>query len=378
MASSPKRTNPKPNPNITDSLHTLPFELKIEILSRLPVKLLLQLTCICKSLNSIIFNPKFVRKHLSISTTRRLHLSSYQNEFNLKSYSLQSMFTDLTTNFTQLGFPFYTDVINSYYIACSCDGVLCLADHYEHKVVLWNPCIRKFKKLPPFENPSVFKKLRVTHGFGYDHVSDLYKVVVVYTTSIKARSGVHEDTTSIKVLTLGTRDWRTIPTFPFGSIFDYGAGKCVSGTVNWLDYTEIYWIGRPKPIIVSFDLAKESFQKISLPDHGRRDECNMTLFVWRDCLSIIFDHDVWVMNTYGVKESWIKLFSVSCLRNPSMSSILIAKASYICDGQLLLELKEKKKRKLIVYDAKNGTFKVTKFLRLPEVCVESLLSPDIV
>ncbi|KAL5078455.1 hypothetical protein RYX36_017439 [Vicia faba] len=369
----------KKNPNIPDLMAALPFELKIEILSRLPVKLLLQLTCICKSLNSIIFSPIFARKHLSMSTTRRLYLSSYQNQFNLKSYSLQSIFTDLTTNFTQLGFPFYTSISNSYYIACSCDGVLCLTDDYQSIVVLWNPSIRKFKKLPHFEEyPQALKKLRVTHGFGYDHVSDHYKVVVAYQFH-SIRSGIHEDTTKVKALTLGTHDWRTIPTFPFGSIFDHGAGKYVSGTINWLDYTESYWIGQPHPFIISFDLVKESFQKIPFPDHGRRDWCNITLFVWRDCLSIIFDHDVWVMNTYGIQESWIKLFSVSFLQHPRMSCIL-SKASYICDGQLLLEVKDKKKqkRKLIAYNSKNGAFKVTKFLRLPEVCVESLLSPDII
>ncbi|KAI5440367.1 F-box/kelch-repeat protein At3g23880 [Lathyrus oleraceus] len=385
------------NPNLTDSppckdlmtppadsLPTLPFDLIIEILYRLPVKLLIQLRSVCKSksLNSIIFNPSFVRKHLNASTTRLLHFAAYQNPFylfNLKSYPLQSiMATDITTNFTQLGFPCYNDNINNlYYIACSCDGILCLADQYQHTVVLWNPSIRKFKKLPPFQYPQLVNtELYVTYGFGYDPVSDHYKVVALY------NSGIHDDTTTVQVLTLGTHYWRRLPAFPFGVIFDDGAGKCVCGTVNWLAYIDIInWlayteISETRRFIVSFDLAKESYQKISLPpDHRRRDGWNIKLFVWRDCLGIIFDHDVWVMETYGIQESWVKLFSVSFLQDPRMSSIL-TKASYICDGQLLLELKEKQKMKLIVYDSKNDTFKVTKFLNTSEICVESLLSPD--
>ncbi|CAK8564709.1 unnamed protein product [Lathyrus sativus] len=376
MASSTK----KRNPTIIDSLlHTLTFDLKIEILSRLPVKLLLQLTLICKSLNSIIFNPNFVQKHLSISTTRRLHLASYSSLFNLKSYPLQSLFTGITTNFTQLGFPFYninTNVTDFYYIACSCHGILCLADHYQYTVVLWNPSVRKFKILPPFEYPKYGTKVHVNHGFGYDRVSGHYKVVVRYHKR-STGSGIHEDTTTVKVLTLGTDYWKTVPTFPFGTIFDFDAGKCVSGTINWLAYTKTYRV--VQPFIVSFDLAKESFQKIFLPHHGRRDGCNLTLLVWKDCLGIICDHDVWVMKTYGVQESWTKLFSVSYLEDPRMSCIL-TKALYIFeDDKLLLELQEeKRRRKLIVYNPKNGTFKVSNFIRLPEVCVQSLLSPDII
>ncbi|MCI54852.1 F-box/kelch-repeat protein, partial [Trifolium medium] len=49
------------------ALPTLPFDLVSEILCRLPVKLLLQLRCLCKSLNSLISDPKFAKKHLRLS-----------------------------------------------------------------------------------------------------------------------------------------------------------------------------------------------------------------------------------------------------------------------------------------------------------------------
>jgi hypothetical protein len=57
-------------------LPTLPFDIIAEILCRLPVKLLLQLQCLCKSLNSLISDPKFAKKHLLLSTNyhHRHHL----------------------------------------------------------------------------------------------------------------------------------------------------------------------------------------------------------------------------------------------------------------------------------------------------------------
>ncbi|XP_050883125.1 F-box protein At3g07870-like [Lathyrus oleraceus] len=230
------------------------------------------------------------------------------------------------------------------------------------------------------DDPKTYKEAvaSINSSFWKDAIQDKMDSIMSNHTWHSTSSGIHEDKTTVKVLTLGTHCWRTIPKFPFDAINIDGAGKCVSHTVNWLAYTETYRVGR-QPFIVSLDLAKESFQKIFLPDHERRDGCNITLLVWKDCLGLISDHDVWVMKTYGVQESWIKLFSVSYLEDPEMSSIL-TKALYIFeDDKLLLELQEeKRRRKLIVYNPKNGSFKVTKFVRLPEVCVESLLSPDII
>ncbi|MCI34852.1 F-box/kelch-repeat protein, partial [Trifolium medium] len=49
-------------------LPTLPFELIVEILSKLPVKSLMQFQCVCKSWKSLISDPNFAKKHLRMST----------------------------------------------------------------------------------------------------------------------------------------------------------------------------------------------------------------------------------------------------------------------------------------------------------------------
>ncbi|MCI32129.1 F-box/kelch-repeat protein, partial [Trifolium medium] len=101
-------------------LPTLPFDLIPEILSRLPVKFLLQFRCVCKSWKSLITDPKFTKKHLSLSTTHTLHrISCSDHKPVIKSYSLDSVL-----NITQTQFRF-----NSYvYFVGSCNGILCLVD----------------------------------------------------------------------------------------------------------------------------------------------------------------------------------------------------------------------------------------------------------
>ncbi|CAK8560452.1 unnamed protein product [Lathyrus sativus] len=369
------------NPNIImESLPSLPFDLVTEILSRLPVKMLVRFRCVCKPWNSLISDHDFSRKHFKLSTTRNLYFTSYSGRsrrFVLKSYPLQSVFTDLTTSFTRLEFPFncpYSYGHNLHYIVGSCDGILCLAYIRTSFVVLWNPSIRKFKELPLFENPEDLPAIRlvVKYGFGYDHVSRNYKVVVLY------NCGIHEGTTKIKVYTLSTNSWRNIGTLPFPFVYrhfdtlpfpfvyrhlDDACGIYVSGSINWLAYTKWH-----HPFcIVSFDLGTESCQRICPP--GGLEMQWLRLCVLKDCLCVVSRDDVWVMKEYGVKESWTKLFELSNSLVQFVPFYILTNELYIFEDDKVW-LEEKWKKKLI----KNDTFKVTA-KTLPQICTESLISP---
>ncbi|PNX88866.1 F-box protein, partial [Trifolium pratense] len=140
----------------------------VEILSRLPVKLL-------------ITDPKFAKKHLSLSaTTYSLHCLSYFHIYiTITSYSRDdSVLTNVTTtNISQLGLPLNRNV----YFVGSCNGILCLANECADSIRIqsWNPSIRKFKELPPLVEPQNFSHYERMYGFGYDPVNDNYKVVLV-------------------------------------------------------------------------------------------------------------------------------------------------------------------------------------------------------
>lgn len=366
-------------------LPTLPFDLIPEILCRLPVKLLLQLRCTCKSWNSLISDTKFAKKHLSLSTRRSLHSVRYSHslcKYILKSYPLDSVFSTISPNVMKLKYPpngFFDIDCNpdvDYYIVGSCNGMLCLA-HFNDDCfcLLWNPSIRKFKELPPFEKPQVRCHINMTHGFGYDHVNNNYKVVVVLHYPIGGR----DYKTEVKVHTLGTDFWKSAQEFPFGGVPVELSGKFVSGTINFL--ASKHPDRNSHCFIVSFNLENESYQKILQPDYGEVDAHRLTLAVLRDCLCMISGNDVWLMKEYGKKESWTKLFTVS------YKSHSLTKAIYMFeDDQVLLQTLGNWKRKLIVYDPRNDTYKCinNKSIYNPKynalrndlkVCTESLISP---
>jgi hypothetical protein len=54
---------------------------------------------------------------------------------------------------------------------------------------MWNPSIRKLKELPRFQPSQLFGRLMMTYGFGYDHVTHNYKVVVVMYQGSKDKDG---------------------------------------------------------------------------------------------------------------------------------------------------------------------------------------------
>ncbi|XP_050882531.1 F-box/kelch-repeat protein At3g23880 [Lathyrus oleraceus] len=361
---------------LTSSLPTLPLDLVVEILSRLPVKFLLQSRSVCKLWNSLISDSKFSYKHLGLSTTHRINSVYYSYSrcrYIFESYTLDSIFSNIYTNVRQVEFApsgFEEDCrpycANS--IVASCNGILCLAlfDSICF-VIMWNPSIRKFNELPYIENPKV--PYFTSYGFGYDLVSNVYKVVVVFWCS-----GVK---TVVKIHTLGTDFWKSVEAFPFRCVPLGRSGIFVSGTINWLPLKD----GRVRSFVVSFDLRTESYRRILQPDYGKLkpDAEQLSLGVLRDCLCLVSHHDVWIMKEFGNKESWTKLFT-----NSYDSCYYLTKAIYMFeDDQVLLEASYSGVKKLILRDPKK--IETIKFINFknertldssPEVCVESLISPS--
>jgi F-box interacting protein len=343
-------------------LPTLPSDILPEILCRLPVKLLVQLRCLCKSFNSLISDPKFARKHLQLSTKRHHLMLTCIHDISWEWLLCESPIPSIlstSTVFTQTQL-YPTNECKFVSVTCSCDGMFC-GELYLGSYFLWNPSIRKFKLLPPLQNP---RKYVFSHiGFGYDCFIDNYKVIVVSTNN------------EVSVNTLGNDYWTRIDDIPYSNCIR-GQGVSVSGNVNWLakDDSSMHFI-------LSLDLEKESYQQLLLPDF-KNDP--WTLDVVRDCLCVSASSDmfsdVWIMKEYGNQESWTKLYSVPHIQDQGFD---FNKALYISqDDQLLVEFEEwqSEKLKLVFYDSKTSTLNIPEFQNNYKqvasiVYIESLISP---
>ncbi|GAU28813.1 hypothetical protein TSUD_21500 [Trifolium subterraneum] len=381
-----------------DSLHRpltyIPLDIIPEtILCRLPIKSLLRFRCICKPWDSLISKDlKFAKKHLRVSPKRQHVVTTTWSIANLltvmscpfDSLNLHSIFD---SKYTHLEHSPIISTIDDGLVA-SCDGILCFA--IDHRLaILYNPCIKKVKKLPSIDLPQ--KKGSTLFAFGYDPFIDNYKVVALFWYKYDFNFGTYKTQANVYSYTLGTNSWKRIKDFPFLPWFS-GLGMSkhgifVSGTVNWLAYHQSngHAINVSSQCIVSLHLGKESYQEIPLPDFGNSKM--LTLEVMRDCLCLSSlkspksYFDVWLMKEYGNKESWTKLFRLPYYDGFSYG--FLTNIIYISedDNHVLLVFTEKGKFRWVVYDFKNNTTKSSETqddldMLKAKVYVESLIWPS--
>ncbi|XP_021724335.1 putative F-box protein At3g47150 [Chenopodium quinoa] len=190
----------------------LPEELLVNILIRLPVKLLLRFRRVCKSWCSLISHSDFILSHLhhnQVAQNYNVLLRKYTLDYEHDFYSLHSdneEFNQIQT----LDFP-----IDYFTFAGSVNGLICLWDRnlattYK-TVILWNPALKKCITLPELRlNLSIERvKSSSCFGFGYDVSSNDYKVVMLITY----RSMIDDyspDEIATAVFSRSRKSWKTL------------------------------------------------------------------------------------------------------------------------------------------------------------------------
>ncbi|KAH0702421.1 hypothetical protein KY290_017718 [Solanum tuberosum] len=238
-----KRTNSAqlPSTSIKDSvlmtIPILPAELFTEILLSLPVKPLLKFRSVSKSWLDLMSTPEFINTHLSKSannedlTHHRLMLSFNQPKYNLKDCSVSSLINGSVTEALNLEYLF-----------------------------IWNPSIRKFKKLPDCRDKWC-SGCHSMYGFGFDEVHRDYKVVVGFHNEGYAYSFL----VKVKMYSLNSNSCTSIDDFETGKICTK-SGMFVNGNLLWAN--DIYHTSGSD--IISFDLAERTWGKVQQPYHGER------------------------------------------------------------------------------------------------------------
>jgi F-box interacting protein len=206
--------------------------------------------------------------------------------------------------------------------ACICilssavDGILSIYEWIsDTKVVLWNPATNEVYAVPP-SLPECLPNVRVyfdLHGFGYDNVSDDYKVIrfVVCIASIvdsqKDVSVIHDR--FWEIYSLRSNSWRKLNVdMPF-SYNATGSDVYMNGVCHWL------WEGDDENYLVSFNLSNEVFFKTPFDNHV--DFC-FDLVLLNGSVAIISNNkwtahaslSISILGEIGVKESWVKVFDV--------------------------------------------------------------------
>ncbi|KAL5577962.1 hypothetical protein UlMin_019661 [Ulmus minor] len=216
------------------------------------------------------------------------------------------------------------------------------------------------------------------YGFRYDPQGDDYKLVRIFGL-LKVEDNVIS-VCLVDIYSLKNKSHRRISNFPY-CCAPYKDGILVNNALHWVVHPKKESIASKS--ILAFDLVSEEYnQVLSLYEDFDYDGtlCLSGTLGGRLCVECWTKSwecmEVWVMEKYGAKESWTRLFSLSnndCFA-PCRTTLTYWKTS---DNVLLIDDCEKE---YIIYNLKTemmfGNVKFPFEHRLdlnPKICVQSLV-----
>ncbi|KAL1340263.1 F-box/kelch-repeat protein At3g23880-like [Arachis hypogaea] len=313
----------------------LPENVIMLILLWLPLKTLMQFKCVCRSWNSLISSPVFVKlkylrspKGANIMLTIEYLHDPQHHIIRAVPCSVPSLLNSrLSAASVYSSFP----IMDDYWVVGTCHGLVCLAGPIwdsedstdEFWVKIWNPVTRIASGRSPILPCNSFVSLEL--GFGYDYKNEAYKVVALI-TSLEAEKD--SEKCQVKVYTMGDSGWRDKGSFPAlpiaGRIRNKNDGIYITGTLNWLALRNFEGDNAWEDVtaldqveIVSLDLGEETYKHFALPDGlDERPILTPVLGVLNEYLYLCHDYDttnfvLWQMKEFGNARSWTLLLNVT-------------------------------------------------------------------
>ncbi|KDP37008.1 hypothetical protein JCGZ_06064 [Jatropha curcas] len=310
----------------------IPYDVLYDILLRLPVSSLIRFKAVNRYWHSLISSHGFAVEHFNIQANRVrpsprrygvIHVSSIlQQQLPRLSLYMHRRIEEEEDSETALveavGVRNTLELLEDYKsthdtrVFGSCNGLLLIGhDNVPKCFVLWNPLTGQEKRLP-LNHFSDFP-MNFMAGLGYDSSSDNFKVVV----------GVFDgDTrlTKVAVYNLKTNSWATVENTE--TRYEFSSNKpgitLTNGAPHWmLRHGDT---GGLVNILVYFDLVEENFKELPLPDAlvSRKNiflsSCKGFLCVGGYSYVSSKSYTIWIMNEYGVKESWTILMEIPDIR----------------------------------------------------------------
>ncbi|XP_059635847.1 F-box/kelch-repeat protein At3g06240-like [Cornus florida] len=349
-----------------DLLPILPYDLMMDILSRLSVECIVRFKCVSKPWRTMFADPQFVKLHLTRSTNFKLvFTSSFHSLDPMRSLFVLSCgdMVDAASAWDdgEVGGIHISDPQETVRISSSCRGLV-LCDTC-HGIYLVNPSTKEVIRLPysPFS-----KTHYASRGLGYDASLDDYKVVQISPPSPNDGGEIITSLYSLK-----SNSWRKIQEFPYWIKFSH-SGVFLNGNLHWFNYD------RKK--MVSFSLADEKYGDVPLPDVNNILETSLInpglIGVVGGCLYFVSKTNwrgitFWVMKEYNVRESWTKFkFDIPCCSMKPLDFSNNDENLFALDGDkfVMCNLKERTHRHL--------EFDTTPhFWNETVTCLETLVSP---
>uniref|UniRef100_A0A0D3E846 F-box domain-containing protein n=1 Tax=Brassica oleracea var. oleracea TaxID=109376 RepID=A0A0D3E846_BRAOL len=234
----------------------LPFELVVEILTRVPVKDLMRFRCVCKSWRSLFKEERFCRQHMTRAPTRIVSFH-FEDTLLLGRFSESAKPEMMILEEVSVNVGDDSSLLNDTTVVLGhCHGLFCL--YFENNTFgLWNPSLRELRTIHPPYRYNWYEM-----GFGYDHSSQDYKIVLVL-----KMQGRRSRSSQALVLSLKSGVSRMINCLcleNFDMIHDTISGTLVGETIYWQLCDDNVKVTDK---LLSFDLVSETFNLCPCPSN---------------------------------------------------------------------------------------------------------------
>ncbi|KEH15716.1 F-box protein interaction domain protein [Medicago truncatula] len=329
----------------------LPSHLTTHIFLQLPIKSLLICKCVCKIWKAMISEPHFAKLHFERSPISLMIRTRYYRRVSRTLYLLEcdpKKFEIGSNNHVKLEPIFRLTLRGDVkslrmkykskhpYIACnrdrdnfsivnSCNGLLCLSQPTTgNPLVICNPFMGEFIRLPEANTVRMphdtVRVIGQEAGFGFYPTTNEYKVIHIWRRSVirvNSSSDV-EHVFLVEIHTLGTSTWRNINVDPQISFSCLMNPTCVNGALHWIRFEGKETLQSfPSPPVAFGSHVQDQIDKYDfLPSniHISMGELKGFLYIC-DSNSLKYV-TMWVMNEYGIGESWTKVYHINTLYNP--------------------------------------------------------------
>lgn len=242
---------------------TLPSELIVDILLKLPAKSLCRFKCVSKSWLALITNPRFAKAHLltqsqSLSLRKRLIVCPfycYPRIIPLHLIDHETVYDDKLAVAIRLENcekidVFSPDTYAGLKVYGSCNGLVCLCFNTFHcsSFSLLNPSTKEYREIPnfPIKHSQTCPTYGACCGFGYaEHIDD-YKIVK-FCRCKKV----------VCIFSWSSNSWKEVEHDFVWHCSSVIRGVAVNGSIHWVfDGCKIG----------AFDLVEEKFKTLPFPD----------------------------------------------------------------------------------------------------------------
>ncbi|CAN6482115.1 unnamed protein product [Victoria cruziana] len=333
----------------TLAIPSIPTDITIAILSKLPVKSLLRFRCVCRAWCTLIDCKYFGEMHLDHAKRKQTPTFVVETDEELRFTDTKNMICHIRKGELSQDAPLRSigSMNRNLSILSWCNGLCCLATFVSmaeprstqfYQIV--NPITRRSTVLPKssLHNPEI---CQIVH----DPASGMYKLLVVESMGHRFRSEISNIG--------GDFSWRRLDG-AYGCHRPYDK-PFINGAIHWIFhpkfYTEAGHISESSPmLIVAFDVGQEKFRTISSPQCIYLDENLDFLAEFSGTLCLLHFNvtthklEFWVLKDYW-NSVWIKDHSVECEflhRAAGLSFMQTAHLGTVGDEQIVFLLRLKK------------------------------------